>query len=344
MARKHRFSIVVLLGAAVVAGFFALSRSVQLGAASKPASAAQMSARARSLDRLEAQLRQLGGAAGGGSEGAEGRDPIRVAGCCTSARPLRPRRRPTATTTSTTASTAPRATTGRSERQAEMTDHVVRLYTASAAIIVFFVAWAGIAARPWVDAGARSAGRCSRAASAAPPARRRARPAHRRSAGGSRPRRPGDAGGRTAGGACSHGAHREPSTPHHHEELVMLRRRFRAMGTDCELFLRARPRPGRFARWPRPSGMCAASSASSRGSIPTQALGAQPEGQAAGRAGVARGRRARARRQGSDERPLRPDGARRARRRRLRPHVRRGGCGRTPAAIPGRRRLSAARA
>ena len=57
MARKHRFSIVVLLGAAVVAGFFALSRSVQLGIASKPAPTAQVSARARSLDRLEAQLR-----------------------------------------------------------------------------------------------------------------------------------------------------------------------------------------------------------------------------------------------------------------------------------------------
>jgi len=57
MARKHRFSIVVMLGAAVVAGFFALGRSVQLGAASKPASTAQVSARAHSLDRLEAQLR-----------------------------------------------------------------------------------------------------------------------------------------------------------------------------------------------------------------------------------------------------------------------------------------------
>ena len=57
MARKHRFSIVVMLSAAVVAGFVALSRSVQLGAASKPASTAQVSARARSLDRLEAQLR-----------------------------------------------------------------------------------------------------------------------------------------------------------------------------------------------------------------------------------------------------------------------------------------------
>jgi len=58
MARKHRFSIVVMLGAAVVAGFFALSRSVQLGAASKQASTAQISARASSLDRLEAQLRR----------------------------------------------------------------------------------------------------------------------------------------------------------------------------------------------------------------------------------------------------------------------------------------------
>jgi hypothetical protein len=31
-----------------------------------------------------------------------------------------------------------------------MTNHVVRLYTASAAIVVFFITWAGIAARPWV--------------------------------------------------------------------------------------------------------------------------------------------------------------------------------------------------
>ena len=49
MARKHRFSIVVMLGAAVVAGFFALGRSVQLGAASKPASTAQVSARASKI-------------------------------------------------------------------------------------------------------------------------------------------------------------------------------------------------------------------------------------------------------------------------------------------------------
>ena len=58
MARKHRFVIVVMLGAAVVAGFFALGRSMQLGASSKTAAPALVSARARSLDRLEAQLRR----------------------------------------------------------------------------------------------------------------------------------------------------------------------------------------------------------------------------------------------------------------------------------------------
>ncbi|HEY7380409.1 MAG TPA: hypothetical protein VH572_04320 [Gaiella sp.] len=30
-----------------------------------------------------------------------------------------------------------------------MTDHVVRLYAAAAALVAFFLAWAGIAARPW---------------------------------------------------------------------------------------------------------------------------------------------------------------------------------------------------
>ena len=58
MPGKHRFVIVVLLGAAVVAGFFALGRSAQLGAASETAAPALVSARARSLDRLEAQLRR----------------------------------------------------------------------------------------------------------------------------------------------------------------------------------------------------------------------------------------------------------------------------------------------
>ena len=32
-----------------------------------------------------------------------------------------------------------------------MTDHVTRLYAAAAALAAFFVAWAGIAARPWTE-------------------------------------------------------------------------------------------------------------------------------------------------------------------------------------------------
>jgi hypothetical protein len=33
-----------------------------------------------------------------------------------------------------------------------MTDHVVRLYAAAAALVVFFLAWAAVAARPWATA------------------------------------------------------------------------------------------------------------------------------------------------------------------------------------------------
>jgi hypothetical protein len=32
-----------------------------------------------------------------------------------------------------------------------MTSPVARLYAAAAAILVFFLSWAGVAARPWVD-------------------------------------------------------------------------------------------------------------------------------------------------------------------------------------------------
>ena len=85
MARKHRFSIVVLLGAAVVAGFFALSRSVQLGAASSRPRLRRCRRGALARPARSTATSPARGAAGGGSEGAEGRDPIRVAGC-----PVRP--------------------------------------------------------------------------------------------------------------------------------------------------------------------------------------------------------------------------------------------------------------
>jgi hypothetical protein len=32
-----------------------------------------------------------------------------------------------------------------------MTNHLIRLYAAAGALIAFFLAWAGIAARPWVE-------------------------------------------------------------------------------------------------------------------------------------------------------------------------------------------------
>ena len=34
-----------------------------------------------------------------------------------------------------------------------MTDHVARLYAGALALLVFFVVWAVVAARPWADAG-----------------------------------------------------------------------------------------------------------------------------------------------------------------------------------------------
>ena len=58
MARRHLFAIVVLLAAATVAGLVALTRTVQLGPGATRASDAQVAARSRSLDRLEASLRR----------------------------------------------------------------------------------------------------------------------------------------------------------------------------------------------------------------------------------------------------------------------------------------------
>ena len=46
--------------------------------------------------------------------------------------------------------------TRRSGNRMAMTSDVARLYTVSATILVFVVAWAGIAAHPWVSAPDRS--------------------------------------------------------------------------------------------------------------------------------------------------------------------------------------------
>ena len=56
MSRKHLFAIVVLLGAAAVAGLLALTRTGSVGAAATPASSTEITARTQTLDRLEASL------------------------------------------------------------------------------------------------------------------------------------------------------------------------------------------------------------------------------------------------------------------------------------------------
>jgi hypothetical protein len=55
MSRKHLFAIVVLLGAAAVAGLLALTRTTT---AATQASSTQIAAKSRSLDKLEASLRR----------------------------------------------------------------------------------------------------------------------------------------------------------------------------------------------------------------------------------------------------------------------------------------------
>ena len=55
MSRKHLFAIVVLLGAAAVAGLLALTRTTT---AATQASGTHIVAKTRSLDRLEASLRR----------------------------------------------------------------------------------------------------------------------------------------------------------------------------------------------------------------------------------------------------------------------------------------------
>jgi hypothetical protein len=58
MPRKHLFAVVVLLGAALVAALLAVSRGGAVGASAAPASSAEIAARERSLDQLEALLRR----------------------------------------------------------------------------------------------------------------------------------------------------------------------------------------------------------------------------------------------------------------------------------------------
>jgi hypothetical protein len=59
MSRQHLFAVVVMLGAAAIAGLLAVTRTVDLGAAAATSTSnTQIAAKTRSLDRLEASLRR----------------------------------------------------------------------------------------------------------------------------------------------------------------------------------------------------------------------------------------------------------------------------------------------
>ena len=58
MSRRHVFALVVLLGAAAVAGLLALTRTTRLGAAATTPTSAEIASKTRALDRLEASLRR----------------------------------------------------------------------------------------------------------------------------------------------------------------------------------------------------------------------------------------------------------------------------------------------
>ena len=224
-----------------------------------------------------------------------------------------------------------------------MTNHVVRLYALAASLLLLFLTWAAIASHPWSSASRSTTANPQVAAIQAREQRLRqeaivvrrivaGRWHNYRVALAARQRQIATAQRRQQQarrltryllGAVGAGGH--PASAHGHEDVVMQRRSFRAMGTKVELFLAAEAGRGseRRARWRR-ARVRAAGSALSRFRPGLRALAAEPRGPARSRRGPARRRRARARGAGADARTFRPDRARRARRRRLRPHVRGG--------------------
>ena len=176
---------------------------------------------------------------------------------------------------------------GLRRRSTSMTNQIARLYASSSTCVVFFLAWAAVAAHPWA-AGRRRSIRASSALAtpaAAPATRGRAGQAGRRPALGRLPRRarppasrdqagehrssgrgePGASSGsgrlgtdsRSRRGAAGPGRH--PSPARHHQDLVMQKHVFHAMGTTFELVLEADDADEALRQPPKPS-----SSASSR--------------------------------------------------------------------------------
>ena len=235
---------------------------------------------------------------------------------------------------------------------ATMTNHVARLYALATSLIVFFAVWLAVSAHPWSQtakaapaadpqiarliarerrlAGGDAQGqpdrasalrRLSQSAQPAQPRQRRGPRAAQPPAGRRAPRGPGGPErGRaptysSAGGRAPGGAHRHLAPGRFDEDLVMLRRTFRAMGTDIECLLERPPRCGRRAglrcrrsRIRTPRG-CALPLPARLRALATQR----------GRRGDRRRRPPRARRGGrrgprAHVRALRPDDPRRARR------------------------------
>ncbi len=218
-----------------------------------------------------------------------------------------------------------------------MTSHTGRLYALAFALVAFFLAWAVVAAHPWATrrqrpapAGARRAGGAAaprgearepgRRAALGPLPERSSRRAGRRSP----PRRPAPPRARVVlGERCARvgvGARRDAAAADDHEDVVIERRTFRAMGTEIELLVEA-------------DGAAAALDAAEHEFHRLEALLSRfredselsrlnRDGSLAAGPDLLPRRRARARRARPHRRPLRPDRPRRARRRRLRPLLR----------------------
>ena len=168
-----------------------------------------------------------------------------------------------------------------------MTDTSHRLYAVVIAVVVFFVSWATVAAKPWATAKpdprlAALAQREQRLRADAKlvqqvvdsrmTAYRLALKARDGADRGRQGAGRGCAGARAAGVAVDRAGAavaastvrpgRQPAAAHGHEDVVMLRRSFRAMGTDVELLLDAEP--GRARGTARSTGPRRSSSGSSR--------------------------------------------------------------------------------
>ena len=146
MKKIHVLAVAVLLGVAAIFGVVAATRTVGVGAAAHaPISQTALTERAKRLNAAERALRRA----------LNDRPPAlpAVPAAAGRRRPLRPS---TAGRLLLSSSRTGRLipSTKRSTRQSTrpgraMTSHVGRLYALAIALLVFFMTWAAVAARPW---------------------------------------------------------------------------------------------------------------------------------------------------------------------------------------------------